>query len=314
MSGAGAGGGQGRSGSTTAIACMALAMVLLPAGDVFAKLLTGVLEPLVVAMWRLAAQALCLVPVAILLRGRLRGAMFSPVVALSGILMMITLTSLIGAFAVMPIATAIAIFFVEPLILTLLAGPFLGETPGPRRLAAVAVGFAGALIVIRPGLTEFGWAAVLPIVAATGFAVNMIVLRRAGATRSGLTIQCGATLYAAAIMIVAALALHGAGVVTIAPAAMPGWSWGAIAAAGVLAAASFLLIAEAFRQGEASTLAPLQYLEIIGATAAGYLVFGDFPDPLTWLGVTIILGSGFYIYRRERLQTRQFTDPLIRRR
>lgn len=164
---------------------MALAMLLLPVGDTFAKILTGVMGPIEVTMWRLIAQRLCLVPIVVLLRHRLRGAMFSPVVALSGLLVKITLTSLVTAFSVMPIATAIAIFFAEPLILTLLAGPLLGEVAGLRRYAAVGVGLVGALIVIRPGFSEFGLATLLPLVAATAYALNMIVLRRACATRSG---------------------------------------------------------------------------------------------------------------------------------
>ncbi len=280
--------------------CMALAMLLLPIGDTFAKILTGVMGPVEVTMWRLLAQALCLAPVVVLMRHRLRGAMFSPVVALSGLLVMVTLTSLVTAFSVMPIATAIAIFFAEPLILTLLAGPLLGEVAGPRRDAAVAIGLVGALIVIRPGFSEFGLATLLPLLAATAYALNMIVLRRACATRSGLTVQCGATLFAALGMVVLVIGSAATGLIDLAPLARPAWTWAAILGCGVFAAASFVLIAEAFRSAEATVLAPFQYLEIVGATAAGYLVFAEFPDGLTWLGIAIILGSGAYIVQRER--------------
>lgn len=279
---------------------MIAAMLLLPIGDSFAKLLTGVLSPVEVTMWRLLAQGVFLVPVAVAFRHRLHGSVLSPIVALSGALLAVSLTALISAFSVMPITTAIAIFFVEPLLLTLLAGPLLGEVPGPRRLAAVGVGLLGALVVIRPGFSVYGLATLLPLVAALAYALNMIVLRRACATRSGLTVQCGATVFAAAILVVMALGLHATGSLTLAPAALPGWAWGAILGAGALAAASFVLIAEAFRAAQASSLAPFQYLEILGATAAGYLVFGDFPDALTWLGVAIILASGLYVFHRER--------------
>lgn len=288
------------STTNTGMVFMALAMLLLPVGDTFAKILTGVMGPFEVTMWRLLAQGFCLLPIVVLLRHRLRGAMFSPVVALSGLLVMITLTSLVTAFSVMPIATAIAIFFAEPLILTLLAGPLLGEVAGPRRYAAVGVGLVGALIVIRPGFSEFGLATLLPLVAATAYALNMIVLRRACATRSGLTVQCGATVYAALGMAGVMCALSAADVVELAPLTRPAWTWGAIFGCGAFAAASFVLIAEAFRHAEATTLAPFQYLEIVGATAACFLVFSEIPDRLTWLGVAIILGSGAYIVHRER--------------
>jgi len=288
---------------------MATAMLMLPMGDTLAKLLTGVIGPVEVTMWRLLAQALCLVPVAFLLRRRLRGAMFSPIVALSGGLILITLVCLIGAFSAMPIATAIAIFFVEPLILTLLAVPLLGESVGPRRLTAVVVGLLGALVVIRPGFSEFGAATLLPLVSAVAYALNMIVLRFACRERSGLTVQCGATIYAALGMVLLVAILNGAGVLEIAPLDRPAWTWAAVLGSGALAALSFVMIAEAFRRAEAGLLAPFQYLEILGATAAGYIVFGDFPDALTWLGVSIILGSGLYVFQRERLRSASAPAP-----
>ena len=293
------------SSPTSGMIFMALAMLLLPIGDTFAKLLTGVMHPVEVTMWRMLAQGLCLLPVAVLLRDRLRGAMFSPVVALSGLLVMITLISLVTAFSVMPIATAIAIFFAEPLILTLLGGPLLREVAGPRRYVAVGVGLAGALIVIRPGFSEFGAATLLPLVAATAYALNMILLRRISGTRSALTVQCGATAYAALGMVMLTGGLGAAGLLDLTPLARPAWTWGAILGCGAFAAASFVLIAEAFRRAEATTLAPFQYLEIVGATAAGFLVFAEFPDALTWLGVAIILGSGAYIVHRERQRDAQ---------
>lgn len=291
----------GLSENVVGMALMGLAMLLLPIGDALAKLLTGSMHPIEVTFARLVAQGLCLVPAALLLRRRLRGPMFSPVVALSGGLVMVTLSCLIGAFSVMPIATAIAIFFVEPLILTALAAPLLGERVGPRRLIAVAVGLLGAMIVIRPG-GGLGPAAALPLLAAVAYALNMIVLRRASGARSGLTIQCGATFYACLGMGAILLAASTAGLVEPALDGLPAWGWAAILGAGGFAATSFVLIAEAFRRVEAGTLAPFQYLEIIGATAAGYVVFGDFPDLWTWVGVAIILASGLYVFWRERAQ------------
>ncbi|MBB3987786.1 drug/metabolite transporter (DMT)-like permease [Sagittula marina] len=279
--------------------CMIAAMLLLPLGDSLAKLLTRAVHPIEVTMWRLAAQSVCLVPVAIVLRRRLRGSILSPVIMLSGALLAISLSALISAFAVMPLATAIAIFFVEPLLLTLLAGPLLGEVPGRRRLIAVGIGLTGALIVIRPGFSTYGWVTILPLISALAYALNMIVLRKACETRSGLTVQCGAALYAGVIVAVVALAAHLVGALTLTPAAIPAWGWGAVLGAGVLAAVSFVLIAQAFRMAEASSLASFQYLEILGALGVGYLLFGDLPDAMTWLGVLIILASGLYVFHRE---------------
>ena len=221
-------------GVDTGLICMAVAMLLLPVGDTFAKLLTAELNPTEVTTWRFVAQAVFIAGFAGILRHRLKGPMFSPIVALSGLLVMITLSALIGSISVMPTATAIAIFFVEPLILTLLAGPLLGEVVGMRRIAAVVVGLIGALVVIRPGFSTYGFATLLPLAAATGYALNMIVLRFASRTRSGLTIQCGASAYGAAGMAVIVLGLHGTGALDVRPSAYPTWAWGAIVGAGAL--------------------------------------------------------------------------------
>ena len=279
---------------------MGVAMALLPVSDTFSKLLTDHLTPVEVTFARLLAQGLFLVPAALILRHRLKGPMLSPIVALSGLLVMVTLTSLIWAFSVMPIATAIAIFFVEPLILTALVGPLLGEKVGMRRMAAVGVGLLGALIVIRPG-GGAGTAALLPLLAACAYALNMIVLRHASRTRSALTVQCGATFYACVGMGVVFAIMLGSGAIVPAFGNLPAWGGIVITASGLFAATSFVLIAAAFRRAEAGTLAAFQYLEIIGATVAGYLIFREFPDLWTWVGIAVILASGLYVFWRERL-------------
>ncbi|MEY8839581.1 DMT family transporter [Cribrihabitans sp. XS_ASV171] len=296
------------SGPSSGMICMAAAMSLLPLGDVLSKLLTEVLDPIEVTSGRVLAQATFLLPAAIVLKNRLKGRMFSPILALSGLLVMITLICLVGAFAVMPMANAIAIFFVEPLILTVLAAPLLGEVIGPRRLAAVGIGLVGALIVIRPG-DELEIAALLPLLAAAAYALNMIVLRFASRTRSGLTVQCGATIYACIGMVCLNFGLQDAGLVALEPGNVPTSGWVLILGSGFFAAVSYVLIAEAFRHAEAGLLAPFQYLEIIGATAVGYLVFGDFPDGMTWAGIAVILVSGLYVAYRERSRAPATLEP-----
>ncbi len=279
---------------------MCVAMALLPIGDAISKLLTSVATPFDVTVWRTVAQAVFFLPVAFLMRQRLSGNMFSLPAVASGALVVVVLFCLITAFETMPIATAIAIFFIEPLLLTILARPFLGERAGPRRYAAVAVGLIGALIVIKPNFAVFGPVVLLPVLAALAYAFNMIVVRKATRTRSALSLQLGATFSSAAVMLFVHLATsvfwrEGTSLSTV-----PGWAVGAVLGAGALAALTFLLITFAFRNAEASLLAPLQYLEIVGATLLGFLVFGNFPDTLTWLGTAIILGAGVYVFRRER--------------
>jgi drug/metabolite transporter (DMT)-like permease len=287
---------------------MVAATLLLPVGDALSKLLTGIVPPFDVTVWRTVTQAMFLIPVAVLLRNRLTGAVFSWPSLLSGALISIAMFSLISAFQHMPIATAIAIFFIEPLLLTLLAAPLLGEVPGRRRLIAVGIGLIGALIVIRPNLATFGPVALWPLGAALAFALNMIVLRKATRTRSALSVQIGATI-SAAVLLIGVQVLAGAAFDRAIPNPfdLPAWAVGALLAAGALAAFTFVLIAVAFSKAEAGLLAPFQYLEIVGATIVGYLVFGDLPDALTWLGTAIILGAGMYVFYRERQSGRGLT-------
>ncbi|MCF3973888.1 DMT family transporter [Paracoccus salsus] len=280
---------------------MVAATLLLPVGDAISKILTGIVPPFEVTMWRTVMQAVFLIPVALVFRRQLTGSVLSWPALASGALISVVMFCLISAFQQMPIATAIAIFFVEPLLLTLLAGPLLNEVPGRRRLIAVGVGLIGALIVIRPNFSVFGPVALLPLGAALAFALNMILLRSATRTRSALSVQLGATIFAAAMLLAAhagaGFFLEREGVSFI---EAPEWAQLSVVAAGALAALSFVLITVAFSKAEAGLLAPFQYLEIVGATLVGYVIFGDLPDAMTWLGTGIILASGLYVFHRER--------------
>ncbi|MGR3250404.1 MAG: DMT family transporter [Paracoccus sp. (in: a-proteobacteria)] len=279
---------------------MALAMLLLPMGDAITKALTAVAPPFEVTVWRATAQALWFVPVALVLRRRLGGPLVTRAAVLSGACLIGVSFCLISAFQHMPIATAIAIFFLEPLLLTLLAGPLLSEVPGPRRLAAVGVGLVGALVVIRPNFAVYGPVTLMPVLAALLYALNVVVMRSATRRQSALSLQIGAAACAAVLGLVA---LAGAWAMGRAPASLmhaPDWAQFAIIGAGALAAVTFLMITQAFSLAEASMLAPLQYLEIVGATVIGWIVFGDLPDGWTWVGTAIILSAGLYIWHRER--------------
>ena len=291
------------------MATMCIAMVFLPMGDAISKSLTAYAAPFEVTVWRMIAQAVFFLPAAVLMRRHFHGSMFSLGSFLSACLILTVTLSLITAFATMPIATAIAIFFVEPLLLTLLAGPFLGEVPGWRRYAAVGVGLIGALVVIRPNFITFGPVALLPLLAALAYALNMIVMRKSTRARSALSFQFGASMFAAGLALAVLVLASWLGVGLTGLTALPGWGPWAVAGAGALAMVAFLMITFAFSKVEASLLAPFQYLEIVGATAVGYLVFSEIPDGMTFLGTAIILASGGYVFHRERVRDADGTPP-----
>lgn len=278
---------------------MVLALFLVPVGDSLSKLLTGILGPFEIALWRFLFQTLVLAGALLVMRPKIIGGHFGWLI-LGGITSAATLAGLIGAFVVMPIATAIAIFFVEPLILTVLSAIILKEKTGWRRYLAVLVGLVGAIVVIRPGWDVFGWRTLLPLAAALAFALNAISMRKASEHLPSVSVQFWFALVAMVVLALSRLFLGELDLFSFANGFDTDGPWLQLLIMGALSALTFFLFSEAFRRTPAGTLAPFQYIEIIGATALGYFVFGDFPDLWTWIGTAIILASGLYVFHRER--------------
>ena len=210
-----------------------------------------------------------------------------------GILMM---ASFVYALQTLPLSTAYSIFFVAPLLITALSVPVLGEHVGPRRWTAIAVGFVGVLVVLRPGgagmLTLAGLSVLLAAFVYAVSAITVRVLARTDSTQ-------------AMVVWLMALMAVGAGLL-----AWPEWrpiraedAW-LILALGLAGALGQYLITEAFRLGEASLLAPLEYTALVWGLAWDLTLWGVLPDDMTWLGAGIIIASGLYLVRRERLQSR----------
>lgn len=279
---------------------MAAAMLVVPGMDAIAKVLSATLSPGEVGFVRFLLQTVTLGAVLVVRRGLKWPGRDFPYLAVSGVFLAGAILCLFWALKHMPIANAIAIFFVEPLVLTVFSAVFLRETVGWRRVLAVCVGLLGALIVIRPNWQAFGAVAVLPLITAVLFAAYLTTTRHLGARHSGLVMQFWAGLFAALTLGIGLGVGEAQGIEVLSFAMPTGWEWGLLLALGVLSTAGHLTIAVAFRRAPASVLAPFQYLEIINATLLGWLIFGDFPDLLTWTGAAIIVGSGLYVFSRER--------------
>lgn len=195
----------------------------------------------------------------------------------------------------MQLAEAAAVFEVAPLLITVLAALILSEKVGPRRWMGVAFGLAGALIIIRPGLDVFQPAALLPLGAALTMAAFQITTRMIGtADRMGTTM-----LYSALVGLVGA-------------SVMLPWFWETPSLADALLMATFgwlgyfghLVLVYALAQAPASTLAPYNYADFLWALLIGFLIFSELPDALTLIGAGVILGSGIYVWHRERVHAR----------
>ncbi|MEM5580997.1 DMT family transporter [Roseibium sp. AS2] len=284
-----------------AIALMSSAMLIVPVMDIIAKYLSTDLPPLEVTFGRFFFQFLiCLVLALATGRfARLRGQ--QPVINyLRGIFLAAASLCFFTAVKFMSVATAISIFFVEPMVLTILAALILKEQVGIRRIGAILVGLIGAIIILRPNLAEIGLVSLLPVATAFLFSFYLLLNRLYPVTDGLLTIQFSAGLSGSLMLGTALVIANLAGFEDMTFLMPSGSQVGFLALIGLISFAAHGLVVAAFQRGSASLLAPLQYIEIVSATLFGYLVFSDFPDGPTWIGIALIIGSGLYIAHRER--------------
>jgi drug/metabolite transporter (DMT)-like permease len=195
------------------------------------------------------------------------------------------------SFAYMPLADALAVIFVSPLIITALSAVFLKEPVGWHRWGAVIVGFCGVLLITEPGQAPLTWVILIPLGAAFTGALRDIGSRQLGGVDPPTT-----TLFWAMV------ASSAAGAVTL-----PFWGltwpspaeWGLLAVTAVMIAVAMWLIVLAFQMASGSAIAPYRYLSLIWAGLIGYAVWGDIPSETKLAGAGIVAASGLYIWWRE---------------
>ena len=267
---------------------MTLAMLLIPVVDGLAKHLSADYSPAFIGWARYAVASLVVLPFAVFSHGR---RIFPQNNLRPHILRTVFLTSAMTLFffaiAITPLATAISAYFVAPLIATLLAVLFLGERLTLRKTLSLVAGFAGAMIILRPG-ADLDPGVLLAMGAGALFALYVITTRQASQQSDPvrtLVFQCVV------------------GTALLTPLAI--WAWTVPKAdeiwlfltMGIVSALSHLLSITAFRHAEASTLAPLIYLELVAAAGIGFVFFGEIPDLAIWLGAGIIVASGLLLTR-----------------
>ena len=275
------------------VGLMLLAMMILPFLDVVAKTLGQQQMPVIQIVWaRMAFGALLTLPFALRIGGTRALWPDRPWYhSLRAALLILATFFFFFALKFLPIADALAIFFVQPLVVTALSPLILKETVGPRRWIAVAIGFIGTLIIIRPGFAEVNPGTFLALAAGTCLALYFLMTRRiAGQTHAVIT-----TFHTS--LIGTALATCFVVFVWQAPSVS---QWVLLALIGLIATVGHFLIVRAYDHAEASLLAPLAYTEIVMATVAGWWFFGDFPDGWTFVGVAILISCAIYISVRER--------------
>lgn len=274
------------------IAFMLLAMMLLPSMNGIAKYLAHD-YPMIQVVWarfagHLAAMVLLFWP-------KLGAALFRSnrpkLQWLRSTVMFVSNTAFITALPMIQLATASAVMFTTPLMVTALSVPLLGERVGWRRWSAILVGFFGTLVIVRPGGDVAVLGALLVLLSASCFAFYQILTRRLSAYDSPETTIVYTALVAFAVM----------SLLLPLDCRLPDsvLDLGLFAAMGTLGGLGQYFVVKALQQAPASVVSPFAYAELIVAASIGYIVFGAIPDALTWVGAAIIVASGAYIALRE---------------
>ena len=224
------------------------------------------------------------------------------------IVMVSNVTYFLG-LAALPLADAVAVAFVSPLLVTLLSIVVLGEKVGPRRWAAVGVGMLGVLVMLRPGSGVIQPAAILVLISAFCYASSHMMTRRMRDTESAFTlnfyVQCGFILVSTTMGLTVGDG-HFAGSSDASLAFLfrpwvwpPAHDWPAFLATGLAVGIGGLMMSQAYRLSEAALVAPFEYVGMPMAIFWGVVMFGTWPDATAWVGIALICGAGLYTLWRE---------------
>ena len=217
-----------------------------------------------------------------------------PLVHVGRYLLVLALSfSFFWALSQMKLVDTIAITFAAPIFITALSVPLLKEPVGQHRWVAISVGFCGVLIMLRPGMGVFQWAALVVLGSVVVYALLMITTRAFKSTES-----------TAALMLYPQLGMSLTGIV-LAP-----YFWvtpslgdvGLFALAGLFGSVGVMCLTHAFRLGPAAVISPFEYSALIWATLLGFLLWGELPDAITLVGAGIVISSGLYIIYRETVK------------
>jgi drug/metabolite transporter (DMT)-like permease len=280
-----------------AIAVMCVGILCLGVNDALAKWLTSSYPPLQIIFVR-NLLALPMITAIVLWTGG-AGALWTRhlgIHAFRGLLMVGGAYTFFRGLEVLPLAEATSLIFAAPIFITALSVPLLREAVGWRRWAAVIVGFAGVLIIVRPGAATFQPASLFVVGTAMFYALGMISARWIGR---------GEDVWTMMFYIVLFPLLFSASLVPFV------WQTPDIAhlplflGLAVFGTLGMTLITQAFRLAQAAIVAPFEYTALIWASVLGWLVWGDIPGLWIYVGAAVIIASGIYIVFRE-------TRPAVR--
>ena len=284
---------QGRTDTRLGILIMVAVTLIFAVQDGLSRHLAGEYNVLMVVMIRYWFFAAFVITLAVRRAGlRAAAATSQPALqALRGALLALEICVMVAAFVLLGLVESHAVFTCYPLLVAALSGPVLGERVGWRRWAAIAVGFAGVLVILQPGIASIAPAAAVPLLAALMFALYGLLTRYAARRDS------------------AATSFFWTGTVgAVVTTAMGAWAWEPMAGPDWIVMASlcitgvtghFLLI-KCYEVAEASAVQPFAYLQLVFAAAIGITIFGEAVRPNVALGAGIIVAAGLFTLARER--------------
>lgn len=274
--------------------------LLVPFMDSVVKYLGATMVVPEIALARFAVQAVMIGGAAVIFAPAwaARPAPVWPLAA-RGVCICLGTSLLYAAFAAMPLVEAVAIYFLQPLLLTGLSAVLLKERVGWRRWTAVAVGFVGALFIIGPSFERIGWVAVLPALAAVFFASAALLTRRWASAGSMPMFLLFTAVTATILLSLVMLAGWWTGTEALIPRWPEAWEWGLMLVIGVGTTGTTMMLTQAFRISPTSIVAPFLYIELVGAAIVGYLLFKDVPGPSTIIGAMLVVGAGLFVWWRE---------------
>lgn len=308
--------------------CAVLAMGFFAVNDAVIKFLSGdyALHEVILfrALFGLGMSLLVLVPLAggfSVLRTRKLGRHL-----LRGMCVVMANLSFFLGLAAMPLAECVALFFISPLVITVLSAMILRESVGPWRWSAVALGLAGVLagvvVIIRPGVEAFQMAALFPIIGAFFYAVLNIFTRTMGGTEKAATLTIYIQITFVIVCAFSGLLLgHGrfdTGQNASLSFLLRAWvvpeagDWVFFAALGAASSIGGYFISQAYRISEAGFVAPFEYVAMPIAVLSGLVLFGEWPDNVAWIGIALIVAAGLLQLWRENVRARQSRGQKIK--
>ena len=291
--------------AVSGLAYAVLGFAILSCGDAIIKSMAGAWPAIAVAALRFSIGALGL---AVLLWRSEGPRAFVPshpwVQVGRGACVALASVCFFSAIYIMPLAEAMAIGFLAPILVQVFAGLFLGERVSARVYGLSLVALAGVAIILRPNLALLGWAAILPLISAVFFALLMVLNRVSSGQTSALSAQVFVAGFAAPILILASLVAKFSGV----PALDFGWpTWDTVlrcATVAVTASTAHWLAYIGTAKAGAARAAPAIYVQMLVAVTLGWIVFGEVPDMWTIMGAGLIIVAGLFVWREGMREAR----------